>query len=153
MALEAHIRKTGLDASLHADSAIEGVRFERAIETSCYFCILEALENVAHHAGGAEAIVTVDRTEERVSFSVSDKGPGFDPSMLPSTAGSDGQGLQAMADRLAAARGELTVRSKPGHGTTVTGWVPLEIQTEEENETDGAAAQDERVAAVQASSS
>jgi len=146
MALEAHIRKTGLDASLHADSAIEGVRFERAIETSCYFCILEALENVAHHAGGAEAIVTVDRTEERVSFSVSDKGPGFDPSMLPSTAGSDGQGLQAMADRLAAAAGELTVTSKPGHGTTVTGWVPLEIETE-------AAAQDERVAAVQASSS
>ncbi|MBA2273565.1 MAG: hypothetical protein H0W21_06655, partial [Actinobacteria bacterium] len=29
MALEAHIRKTGLDASLRADSAIEGVRFER----------------------------------------------------------------------------------------------------------------------------
>lgn len=153
MALEAHIRKTGLDASLRADSAIEGVRFERAIETSCYFCILEALGNVAHHAGGAEAIVTVDRTEDRVSFSVNDKGPGFDPSMLPSTAGSDGQGLQAMADRLAAAGGELTVRSKPGHGTTVTGWVPLEIETEEENETDGAAAQDERVAAVQASSS
>ena len=36
-----------------------------------------------------------------------------------------GTGLQGMADRLAALGGALHVRSQPGHGTTLTGQLPL----------------------------
>ncbi|MGI8519144.1 MAG: GAF domain-containing sensor histidine kinase, partial [Actinomycetota bacterium] len=153
MALEAHIRKTGLEASLHVDPALEGVRFERSIETSCYFCIREALDNVALYARGAEALVTLEQSAGRVSFSVTDEGPGFDPSIVTGAAPGRGQGLQAMADRLAASGGELIVRSKPGQGTAVTGWVPLRDEAESDSRGEAAAAQDERVAAVQASSS
>ena len=157
MALEAHIRKTGLEASLSVDPALEGVRFDRSIETSCYFCIREALDNVSLHARGAEALVTLEQSAGRVSFSVTDEGPGFDPSVVTGAASGLGGGLQAMADRLAASGGELTVESKPGQGTAVTGWVPLsdqaETETSGESEAEAAAQEDERVAAVQASSS
>jgi len=37
----------------------------------------------------------------------------------------DGTGLQGMADRLAALSGKLLVESAPGHGTTVSGRLPV----------------------------
>ena len=37
----------------------------------------------------------------------------------------DGTGLQGMADRLAALGGTLRIRSQPGHGTTLTGRLPV----------------------------
>ncbi|MBA3349328.1 MAG: hypothetical protein H0T12_02120 [Actinobacteria bacterium] len=157
MALEAHIRKTGLEASLRVDPTLEGVRFERSIETSCYFCIREALDNVLAHARGAEAVVTVDHGADRVSFSVTDDGPGFDPTVVTHAVPGRGQGLQSMADRMAASGGELTVRSKPGQGTEVRGWVPLRDEAESDSRGEAAGDQDgaqgEPVAAVQASSS
>jgi hypothetical protein len=37
----------------------------------------------------------------------------------------DGTGLQGMADRLAALGGTLRIRSQPGHGTILTGRLPV----------------------------
>jgi signal transduction histidine kinase len=54
-------------------------------------------------------------------FTVVDDGPGFDPGL----SSGPGTGLIGMADRLGAAGGGLAVESAPGHGTTVTGWVPV----------------------------
>ncbi|MDQ3662009.1 MAG: ATP-binding protein, partial [Actinomycetota bacterium] len=157
MALEAHIRKTGLAASLRVDPALEAMRFDRSIETSCYFCIREALDNVALHAPGAETLVTLELSADRVWFSVADDGPGFDPSVVTQAAPGRGGGLQSMADRMAASGGELTVESPPGQGTEVRGWLPLREEEAATATTAGsdaeAGAQDERVAAAQASSS
>jgi signal transduction histidine kinase len=54
-----------------------------------------------------------------LTFLVHDDGRGFDPG-----AASRGTGLQGIADRLAALGGEVTIRSAPGEGTTVTGRLP-----------------------------
>ncbi len=51
---------------------------------------------------------------------MSDDGQGFDPAAAPL-----GTGVQGMADRLAALGGTLHVSSAPGHGTQVTGRVPV----------------------------
>ena len=37
----------------------------------------------------------------------------------------DRSGLANLRDRLGAIGGRLSVLSSPGHGTAVTGWVPL----------------------------
>ena len=53
-------------------------------------------------------------------FEVVDQGPGFDTSVAQ-----PGTGLEGMADRLAAIGGALTVELSVGHGTAVSGRVPL----------------------------
>jgi signal transduction histidine kinase len=89
-----------------------------------YFCVLEALQNVAKHAGAARATVRLSAAGDALEFSVSDDGPGFD-----ATAQRYGSGLQGMADRLAALGGTIHVRSQPGHGTAITARLPARALT------------------------
>jgi signal transduction histidine kinase len=60
-------------------------------------------------------------TDGHLEFEVCDDGNGFDP-----TAHGVGAGLQNMIDRLGAVGGEVAVRSRPGHGTTVSGRIPVD---------------------------
>ena len=98
-------------------------RYPREVESTLYFCALEALNNVAKYADASAARVHLAQTDGHVSFEVSDDGRGFDPST-----NAYGTGLQGMADRLAALGGTLTVRSSPGAGTVVAGALPVTPQ-------------------------
>jgi glucose-6-phosphate-specific signal transduction histidine kinase len=53
-------------------------------------------------------------------FTVTDDGAGFDTASTR-----HGTGLQGMAGRLAALGGALHIRSQPGHGTTLSGKLPV----------------------------
>ncbi len=91
------------------------------IEAAVYFCCLEALQNVAKHAGeDATATVRLSQDDGELRFEVTDDGRGFDAASANGSAG-----LQNMADRIGALGGELRVESSPGSGTTVAGSVPL----------------------------
>jgi signal transduction histidine kinase len=90
-------------------------RFSEDCEAAIYYCALEALQNIAKHAGDdAAATLQLWRDRRVVHFCVSDDGVGFSQQ---STAG--GAGLTNMADRIGAVGGTLAVRSTPGKGTTV----------------------------------
>lgn len=88
------------------------------VEATVYFCCVEALQNIAKHAGEtARATVTLGSgTDGYLTFQVSDDGRGFDRAAAIS-----GAGLENMADRLGAVGGVLSVVSEPNRGTTVTG--------------------------------
>ena len=60
-------------------------RFSRDAETTLYFCILEALQNVAKYAQASMTTVTLNQVASRLEFSVADDGAGLDPA-LPRTA-------------------------------------------------------------------
>jgi signal transduction histidine kinase len=91
-------------------------------ETAIYYCCLEALQNVAKHAGDdAVASLRLWRDANAVRFSVVDDGVGF--LSRPDTRGA---GLTNMADRMGAVGGTLAVRSKPDEGTTILGRVTIE---------------------------
>jgi len=91
-------------------------------ETAIYYCCLEALQNVAKHAGDdAEALLRLWRDRNAVRFAVSDNGLGFVPRPAH-----NGAGLTNMTDRIGAVGGTLSVRSTPGEGTTVLGGVAIE---------------------------
>jgi signal transduction histidine kinase len=94
-------------------------RFSRDAEATLYFCILEALQNVAKYAQASLATVTLTQVDATLEFSVTDDGAGFDPA-----AAAHGTGLQGMTDRLSAMGGQLRIESAPGRGTIVTGTVP-----------------------------
>lgn len=92
------------------------------IGTTVYFCVLEALQNTAKHAGISRASVTVAHSDGEVSFSVVDAGIGFDPAATPMGAGTDN-----LRERLEAVGGTLTIHSTPGAGTVVEGRIPVGV--------------------------
>ena len=115
-ALEAQARRSAVAVAVQAD----GVgRYPQEAEAAVYFCILEALQNVAKYARASRATVALEGDAAELRFEVNDDGRGFD-----TTATSYGTGLQGMADRLAALGGLLRVESEPGAGTTVIGRLP-----------------------------
>ena len=119
-ALDAQARRSAMSVSVDAD----GVgRYPQDVEAAVYFCVLEALNNVAKYAEASNATVRLSNGVGELSFEVVDDGTGFDPAVT-----GYGTGLQGMADRLASLGGELDVRSAPGGGTTVAGRVPAEVQ-------------------------
>ena len=116
-ALEAQARKAAIAVELRAG---EIGRYPQDIESTVYFCVLEALNNVMKYADARSAVVSLGQTEGVLTFEVRDDGRGFD------TAGSTyGTGLQGMADRLDAVGGSLTVRSSPGGGAVARGDIPV----------------------------
>jgi signal transduction histidine kinase len=116
-ALEAQARKAALPVTVEAPNL---GRYSQDVEAAVYFCVLEALQNAAKYAQARQARVTLGHDGRALTFTVGDDGRGFDQAATPM-----GTGVQGMADRLAALGGTLRVTSAPGHGTQVTGRVPV----------------------------
>jgi signal transduction histidine kinase len=90
------------------------------IESAAYFACVEAVQNALKHADGATGIwIKLGQTSGHLHFEVRDNGRGF------STGDVHGRGLRNMRDRVEAVGGQLWIESQPGHGTRVTGAVPL----------------------------
>jgi signal transduction histidine kinase len=118
--LEAAVRAQAGRAPLPVRVDADGIgRYRRDAEATAYFCILEALQNVAKYARASCATVTLSCPDGHLGFTVTDDGDGFDTAKPTA-----GTGLQGMADRLAAAGGTLCIRSTPGLGTTISGRLP-----------------------------
>jgi signal transduction histidine kinase len=117
-ALEAQARKSAVVVTVHPD----GVRrYRQDVESTVYFCCLEALNNVAKYAEASSVDIRLAETDGELLFDVADDGRGFDPAAI-----GYGTGLQGMADRLDAVGGTLAVKSSPGGGTTVSGRLRVE---------------------------
>jgi signal transduction histidine kinase len=118
VALKAACRRAALSASADAD----GVgRYAPEVEAAVYFCCLEALQNAGKYAGvQASARVRIWEDAGGLVFEVSDDGVGFDVGRRD-----EGAGLTNMRDRLGAVGGTLRLQSEPGHGTRVSGVVPV----------------------------
>jgi signal transduction histidine kinase len=117
-ALVGSLRAAGLEVRLAIDGDHEAL--PSAVNVSAYRIVQEALTNVLKHAGPARAEVMVDCTDIAVTIEVTDDGPGN----LAPPAGSGGQGLPGMRERVALFGGELRAGPRPGGGFTVTAWLP-----------------------------
>jgi signal transduction histidine kinase len=115
-ALSSQARKASLPVEVEADSI---GRYPQEIEAAVYFCALEALQNVAKYAEARSATIHLVATNGALNFSIHDDGKGFDPDRT-----APGSGLANMADRLDVLGGSISINSKPGKGTTVTGHLP-----------------------------
>ena len=116
-AIEAQARKAAMSVQVVTDATD---RYPPEVEATVYFCVLEALNNIAKYAQASHASVELSHRDQSLMFQVRDDGNGFDPS-----ARTAGTGLQGMADRMEAVRGRLRVDSVPGRGTTVVGVIPI----------------------------
>jgi signal transduction histidine kinase len=116
-ALKSAARRSPLPVAVRA----RGIgRYSQEVEVAVYFCCLEALQNVAKHAGaGTSVVVRLWQQEGSLHFEVRDSGAGFDGATV-----ARGNGLVNMRDRIEAVRGEVAITSRRGQGTAVRGRVP-----------------------------
>ena len=77
-------------------------------------CYKEILHNVVRHAQAANLEIRLDQERGRLILTVRDDGVGFDPEAV-----AGGNGLKNLRQRATQMKGEVTVGSRPGEGTTV----------------------------------
>jgi signal transduction histidine kinase len=110
-------RQKSVAISMRLDEASPQVPQETAL---CLFRVAqEALTNVARHAHATTVQVSLRKSHAGVQLAVTDDGVGLDSNQ------NTGLGLESMQERVRLLAGKLNVLSEPGHGTTVTAWVPL----------------------------
>ena len=92
-------------------------RLPAGVESALYCVVAEALSNATRHSDASQCTVKVARDDGLALVEVKDDGVG----------GADarqGNGLRAIADRVAALDGSLELVSAPGEGTIVYAEIP-----------------------------
>lgn len=113
--LPAALRELARGAAVPTGVTCEGIDDHRdlgPVGVAIFYVVSEALANVAKYAEATETRISVRATDDEVVVEVADDGRG----------GADvgkGSGLVGLADRVAAAGGDLLVASPRGGGTTV----------------------------------
>jgi signal transduction histidine kinase len=114
-AVRGALARSGVHGSVTADDI---ARYPPTVESTAYFCCVEAIQNAAKHAPGARVDVRLWMADGALLFEIRDDGPGFDPAAVAAPAG-----LTNMGDRVGALGGALRIDASAG--TCVTGVVPL----------------------------
>jgi signal transduction histidine kinase len=97
-------------------------RLTPAEEATGYFVAAEALTNTLKHASASRVWITVEYEEDVLRIEIIDDGGG----------GADiraGSGLLGLRDRATALGGTLSLRSTPGHGTSVSVVIPCQVSS------------------------
>lgn len=112
------------------DAQAEIIGNERSLPTETQLLIFritqEALNNIERHAQASKATIKLHFLDDRLEMTVSDNGKGFEvPKRLGDLASLGKLGLAGMRERAQLLKGELTINSKIGKGTTLSVVVPL----------------------------
>ncbi len=112
--------KQGIEVDFTSEDVPRSVRPDVAL---CLFRIAqEGLQNLKKHSGTKKAQLSVRHWGNRLILSLYDAGTGFDSDKLEKP----GLGILSMQGRARALGGEFEMHSKPGKGTRIDVWVPLE---------------------------
>jgi signal transduction histidine kinase len=121
-------KRSGINVDLTV--AGEVGRPDSDIETALFRVVQESLSNIHHHSGSETASIRLERTSDRITLEIKDRGRGILPKNGPGTpqdVRTLGVGIMGMRQRLNQLNGQLEIESNE-HGTTVTAVVPLEKQ-------------------------
>lgn len=99
-------------------------RLPPVIESAAYFVVAEALTNVAKHAPGAAAEVTVRERHGRLIVEIVDHGPGGADGAGAGGADGAGAGLSGLRARVEALDGAFSLRSPLGGPTVLHAEMP-----------------------------
>lgn len=92
------------------------------VELCIFRIVQEGLRNVKRHSAATRADVRLEATTTALYLSIEDEGAGFD---MTERSKRTGLGIRSMQERLRLLGGRVEIRSRPGHGTKVEVWVPL----------------------------
>ncbi len=93
---------------------------DREIALNCYRIIQELVQNSLKHAHASEIMVQITRTDNQLALLVEDDGTGFDTQNTKK-----GMGTDNVARRAQFLKGELSVQSAKGQGTSTLVTIPI----------------------------
>lgn len=95
-------------------------------ETILYRIVQETLNNIAKYANASQVSIRLQNSKDNVTMNIRDNGQGFDLAEVEARpVEKQGIGLLGMHERVSGVRGMMTIRSKPGKGTTLKIVLPL----------------------------
>ena len=121
--LKDFMKRTGVRASLTAYSAVNQLPPDQRVVL--YRVALEALNNVAIHAQAGTVEVQIKKLPDWICLTITDDGKAFDVQRDLRTKGNGRLGLLGMREQLQMIGGRFSIKSTPGHGTTVTARIPV----------------------------
>ena len=86
---------------------------------------MKALNNVAIHAEASAVEVQIKKLPDWICLTITDNGKSFDVKRVLRTKGNGRLGLLGMRERLEMVGDKFSIKSAPGHGTTVTARIPV----------------------------
>lgn len=95
---------------------LENASINSITSIAIYRIVQELLNNILKHSGAQNAIVQVNKLDDKISVTVEDDGRGFDTVLLITSKGIGWSNIQNRVDFL---KGKLDVNSEPGKGTSV----------------------------------
>jgi signal transduction histidine kinase len=121
------------DVAFHFTAHLPEERLPAMLETTCFRVAQEALTNVVRHAQAQHVWVNLLLHDATLQLTVRDDGVGFDPHVAQIRARHGNSfGLLGMRERVAIARGTISMTSTPGQGTTVVACFPVQAADESE---------------------
>ena len=112
---ESFSSRTGIAVVLQMDDPFRRLSKDR--EIALFRICQEALTNIAKYARSTHVVISLKNTGDKILFSVSDDGVGFDP---VDSRPNSGWGLAIMRDRAESIGGLFRLLSTPGRGTIIS---------------------------------
>jgi signal transduction histidine kinase len=110
----------GLEVIL--ESQPEDLSLPHYIEREVYYALREALTNVTKHSHASRVEIQITQSPDLLAASLKDNGVGFDQRNQKNRGR---LGLSGMEDRIKKIGGQLTIKSSPGLGSSVSLAIPL----------------------------
>lgn len=118
-------REYGLPVSVRTEGALR--RLAPDLELTAYRIAQEGLSNIIRHAEAQNAWLTITFAGDHLTLTLRDDGCGFEPPLNPADLAQTGHfGLMGIRERALLFGGRLEIRSKPGEGTTLQVFLPLD---------------------------
>ncbi len=103
------------------------IELQPELEITIYRIVIEALTNIARHAQASDIEVSLQLEDQQIALTVEDNGVGFEAENWFNSPGErQSLGLVSMRERAELLGGSLEIISRPGHGTTVQGILPVQ---------------------------
>jgi signal transduction histidine kinase len=110
------------DVQVTVDAPAAPMPFNDTLQEAICQMAQEALSNIIRHADARSIHLMAQITDKRFTLSIHDDGRGFEPETAEH---GEGLGLRNIRQRAALHKGELTITSKPGQGSTVILQLPV----------------------------
>jgi signal transduction histidine kinase len=127
-----YLQNTAVECELHIPRGLPHHPLSAEARHNLFLAFEESLNNALKHGRATRVRVDMHLAPAQFEITIEDNGRGFDstatetvPDKIDPASGRHGNGLRNMRQRLDILGGQCTIRSKPGHGTTVILSVPL----------------------------